>query len=178
MVSTTEVIVIFVFTLINIFFNWWISLRAKRLHGLFRFFAFECIFIIIVMNSSVWFKEPFSPPQIISWFLLVISIYSASTGFYLFYKLGKPEDQMEETVNLVTIGIYKYIRHPLYLSLITGGFGAMMKDPGTIQIILGCINFIALYVTARVEEKEMIAKFGNEYEAYMKKSRMFIPFII
>ena len=85
---------------------------------------------------------------------------------------------MEETVNLVTTGIYKYIRHPLYLSLIAGGFGAMMKDPGTFQIILGCINFISLFITARVEEKEMITKFMNEYEAYMKKTRMFIPFII
>ena len=101
MVSTTELIIIIIFTITNIFLAWWISLRAKWFHGIFRFFAFECIFILVVMNARAWFKDPFSTQQVISWVLLLISLYAAIAGFYLFYKLGKPEDQMEETINLV-----------------------------------------------------------------------------
>jgi len=178
MISTTELIIVFIFTICNIFFNWWISLRAKRYHAIFRFFAFECIFLLVILNYPVWFKYPFTWQQIVSWALLIICTYAAAVALYTYFKLGKPADQLEETVSLVTRGIYKYIRHPMYMSLIALGFGAMMKDPGNIQILLGVINFIALYVTARVEEKEMITKFGNEYETYMKKTEMFIPYIL
>ena len=65
-----------------------------------------------------------------------------------------------------------------YMSLIAGGFGVMMKDPGYVQLIIGSINLIAVYITARVEEKEMITKFGDEYKSYMNRTTMFIQFII
>jgi len=97
----------------------------------------------------------------------------------LLYRMGKPaEGHLERTTRLITTGLYGYIRHPLYLSLILGGFGAMAKDPGYLQILLAIINFIALIFTARVEEKEMIMKFGEEYREYMKKTKMFFPYIL
>ena len=85
---------------------------------------------------------------------------------------------MEETTQLIKSGLYRYIRHPLYLSLILGGFGVMMKDPDWIPILLSGVNLTALYLTARIEEKEMIKKFGKEYSVYIKKTKMFIPFIL
>ena len=99
-------------------------------------------------------------------------------GIYTYYKNGKPEDLLEESIKIVSTGIYKYIRHPMYMSLIAGGFGVMMKDPGYVQLIIGSVNLIAVWFTARVEEKEMIAKFGDEYKSYMNRTTMFIPFII
>jgi protein-S-isoprenylcysteine O-methyltransferase Ste14 len=54
----------------------------------------------------------------------------------------------------------------------------MFKDPGTCQIIFGVINIAALFLTARIEEKEMTAKFGHQYTDYMKETKMFLPFII
>ncbi len=43
---------------------------------------------------------------------------------------------MEETTALITSGLYRYIRHPLYLSLILGGFGVMMKDIKWLNLFL------------------------------------------
>ena len=54
----------------------------------------------------------------------------------------------------------------------------MIKDPGLVQFIFGFVNLVALYITARMEEKEMIARFGKEYKEYMKETKMFIPFIL
>ena len=96
----------------------------------------------------------------------------------MLYKMGKPtEGHLERTTKIVSTGLYGYIRHPLYLSLILLGFGAMAKDPGYPQIILAVINFIALYLTCRAEEGEMINKFGDEYREYMKRTKMFVPFV-
>jgi protein-S-isoprenylcysteine O-methyltransferase Ste14 len=65
----------------------------------------------------------------------------------------------------------------LYLSVFLLGTGIMLKDPGPIQLILGIINLVAVFITAKIEENEMISKFGDDYKLYMKESKMFIPFI-
>jgi protein-S-isoprenylcysteine O-methyltransferase Ste14 len=108
---------------------------------------------------------------------LLFSIYPVVTGYILLKRKGKPTVNFENTSVLVRSGIYRYIRHPLYLSIFLFGTGVMLKDPGPLQILLGVINLIAVYITARIEEGEMSAKFGNEYMDYMKETKMFIPFL-
>ncbi|MCU0461693.1 MAG: isoprenylcysteine carboxylmethyltransferase family protein [Bacteroidales bacterium] len=159
-------------------FSWYFSLREKRYHGIARFFSFESIFILVLLNWKVWFKDPFSGHQIISWILLFACIYPAIAGYLSLHKRGKPEDNhIERTTILVKSGIYKFIRHPLYCSLLVLGTGIMFKDPGKLQLILGAVNLLAIYFTARIEEKEMIKKFGPEYIQYMFETKMFIPFL-
>jgi protein-S-isoprenylcysteine O-methyltransferase Ste14 len=51
----------------------------------------------------------------------------------------------------------------------------MLKDTGNLQLALGAINLVAVYLTSRIEEKEMIARFGNDYIQYMGETKMFIP---
>jgi protein-S-isoprenylcysteine O-methyltransferase Ste14 len=100
------------------------------------------------------------------------------TGYLLLKRKGKPDSNFENTSLLVQSGIYGYIRHPLYLSIFLLGTGIMLKNPAPVQLVLGVINLLAVYITARIEEKEMIAKFGAEYIEYMKKTKMFIPLIL
>ena len=176
--NPTEWTIFGILTLSNIWLSWWLSLKHKRYHGIFRLIAFECIILLVICQYPVWFRDPFTWYQSISWILLAGSLLVAIFGFQLFYKHGQPEDQMEETTHLIKTGLYRYIRHPLYLSLILGGFGIMMKDPEWPQIIMSLINFIAMYLTGRVEEVEMIRKFGKEYASYMKETKMFFPYIL
>jgi protein-S-isoprenylcysteine O-methyltransferase Ste14 len=165
-------------TVLIILFSWFLSIKYKRYHGIARFFAFESVFILVLLNLKVWFIKPFSPLQIASWILLVLSIYVVTTGFALLKSKGKPDSNFENTSILVKSGIYKYIRHPLYLSILLLGTGVMLKNPAALQIVLGTINLIAVYITSRIEENEMIAKFGDDYRQYMTESKMFIPFIL
>jgi protein-S-isoprenylcysteine O-methyltransferase Ste14 len=53
----------------------------------------------------------------------------------------------------------------------------MFKDTGNLQLIFGAINLIAVYLTSRIEEKEMIARFGDAYRQYIGETKMFIPWI-
>ncbi len=165
-------------TAMIIAFSWIFSLKEKRYHGIARFFSFESIFILLILNIRHWFRDPFSHHQIISWILLFGSLYPAIAGYLLLKSRGKSEDSFENTTVLVKSGIYKYIRHPLYCSLLLLGTGVMFKDPRACQLILGAINLIAIYLTARIEEKEMASRFGESYLQYMKETRMFIPYIL
>lgn len=165
-------------TLIIIIFSWFYSIKEKRYHGITRFFSFETIFILVLLNYKTWFHDPFSGFQIVSWIFLLASVYPGIAGYLTLKKQGKSEKNFENTTVLVTSGIYKYIRHPLYCSLLLFGTGVMFKDPGKLQIILGAVNLLAIYFTARIEEKEMIGRFNEDYVAYMHKTKMFIPFIV
>ncbi|MGQ9620978.1 MAG: methyltransferase family protein [Bacteroidales bacterium] len=165
-------------TTILIILSWVISVKHGRYYGITRFFSFESIFILFLLNFRIWFSNPFSLQQIISWILLFLSLCMAIEGFRLLKTAGKPGRNFEETTILIKRGVYRYIRHPLYLSLFLLGTGIMFKNPGIKQIIPGTVNLLAVWITARIEEKEMIVKFGQEYCDYMKETRMFIPFLL
>jgi protein-S-isoprenylcysteine O-methyltransferase Ste14 len=165
-------------TVLIIIFSWFLSIKHKRFHGIPRFFAFESVYILTLLNYKVWFNDPFSAHQILSWILLTLSIYPVSAGYYLLKSKGNPDANFENTSRLVKSGIYGIIRHPLYLSVFLLGTGVMLKDLGSFQILLGIVNFLAIILTARIEEKEMITRFGDEYKIYMKNTKMFIPFIV
>ena len=165
-------------TLFIILFSWFLSIKYRRYHGIARFFAFESVFILTLLNYKVWFHNAFSVMQIISWILLFLSVYVVVTGYLLLKRKGNSTINFENTSVLVKSGIYSYIRHPLYLSIFLLGTGIVLKNPGAIQIALGGINLIAVYITARIEENEMIAKFGQDYRQYMTETKMFIPYIV
>ena len=165
-------------TVIIILFSWFFSVRHKRYHGIPRFFAFESIYLLILINLKVWFHDPFSLNQIFSWILLILSAYAGIAGFMLLKVKGKSSGNFENTTTLVKSGIYRLIRHPLYLSLFLLGTGVMMKRPVAEELVLGAVNLFAIYFTALVEEKEMAEKFGSEYKEYMKETKMFIPFLL
>jgi protein-S-isoprenylcysteine O-methyltransferase Ste14 len=165
-------------TIAIMIFSWFLSIKYKRYHGIARFFSFESIFLLILFNYHIWFRNPFSLLQIISWILLILSLIIAVDGFYILKKRGKADGNFENTTVLIKSGVYGYIRHPLYLSLILLGFGIVLKDAGTKQLVFGLVNLAAIYLTARIEEKEMNSKFGNEYAEYIKKTWMFLPFIL
>jgi len=153
------------------------SLLNPRSHGFFRFFAFESLLALILLNAEHWFRDIFSPLQIISWLLLLASLIMAVHGFYLLHAVGRAKNGIENTQTLVRLGAYKYIRHPLYCSLLLFGLGALFKNPALISGILALIACAFLFAAAKVEEAENLRKFGTDYSKYMKTTRMFIPFI-
>jgi len=164
-------------TVIIIVFSWFFSIKAKRYHGIARFFSFESIFILFLMNYRFWFRDALNWHQIISWIFLIGSIYPGIAGYLTLKRQGKAKENFENTTVLVRSGIFRYIRHPLYCSLLLLGTGIMFKEPGTLQVVAGIINIIAIYFTARIEEKEMIVRFRDQYIDYMKDTKMFIPFL-
>ena len=154
------------------------SLLKLRAHGFYRFFAFECLLGLILLNADYWFRKPFSPFQIVSWLLLLGSILMAAHGFYVLKAIGKPQKGIEDTTRLVRRGAYKYIRHPLYTSLLLLGWGALLKNISVLSVVFVLLITVFVFATARIEEAENRKKFGAAYIEYTKSTKMFIPFVL
>lgn len=155
----------------------WPSLRNWHSHGFYRFFAFEAILLLFLLNVGYWFETPLAPLKIVAWVLLIVSLFLVVHGFHLLRVIGQPEGDFENTTNLVTIGAYQYIRHPLYSSLLFLAWGIFFKQVSLTATTLVLVTTVSLVATAKVEEAENIQKFGDEYAEYMRKTRMFIPFL-
>ena len=177
---------VIVFVVVSVGLAWLsrISLRDFRSHGFHRFFFFESILALILLNVDHWFYEPFSIHQIISWLLLITSLFLVIHGSILLHKVGKPDNKrddpsligIEKTTALVTVGAYRYIRHPIYSAGLFGAWGVFFKQPSWVGVSLAMITTFFLTMTAKREEAENIRFFGAAYQSYMKQTKMFIPF--
>ncbi len=176
--NVIEFLLLAIGTIVLVIVSWRVSIKAGRYHGVYRFISFEIIVVLVLLNWRAWFTDPFSVRQIVSWILLTMSIVPAALGFHSLQVHGRAQIQFENTQALVTSGIYRYIRHPMYLSLMLLGSGVCLKDPTESVIGLGVINCASLVATSLREEKEMVEKFGQEYVDYMSRSTMFIPYMI
>jgi protein-S-isoprenylcysteine O-methyltransferase Ste14 len=158
-----------------ILFSWRFSIRARRYHGIARFFAFESILALLLLNGRYWLIRPCSGYQILSWIFLFASIPPAVLGTGLLIRDGKPDGDLENTTRLVTSGIYRHIRHPLYLSVGLLGLGIFLKNVTLETALLAVLVASAVTVTALVEEEEMKVRFGEAYSEYMNNTKRFIP---
>ena len=78
----------------------------------------------------------------------------------------------EEPVKMVSSGLYKYSRNPMYLGVITivAGQGLFFQYSNVLWYALSLFvifNFVAIFI----EEPHLEEKFGEEYRAYKKKTR-------
>jgi len=84
---------------------------------------------------------------------------------------------IEKTTELITVGAYRYIRHPLYSSGLFGTWGVFFKHPSWMGICLTIITTFFLTMTAKIEEAENIRYFGEAYQSHMKHTKMFLSYL-
>lgn len=78
---------------------------------------------------------------------------------------------------LITYGIYRFTRNPIYLGGIIVSFGIPVfasSLPG--HLIMSALNPVILY-RIRLEERLLIEEFGDSYRHYMMATRKLLPFI-
>jgi protein-S-isoprenylcysteine O-methyltransferase Ste14 len=161
------------------------SLLHLRSHGFYRFLAWEAILAGVLLNLDGWFADPFAWYQLISWLLLLISLYLLVYSLVLLKRAGQQDAQragdalleFEKTTRLVTHGLYRYIRHPMYSSLLFLAWGVFFKSPSPLDALIALAATLALVATAHTEETENLRFFGSAYREYMGRTRRFIPFI-
>ena len=185
---TSPIIEAILFLIFSVPLVWvsWRSLSNVHNHGLHRLISWECILWLLIKNYSYWFVDQVSVHQIVSWTCLLVSLGMLIPGVISLKRTGKADAnrkddalyEFEKTTQLVEIGIFKYVRHPLYSSLLFLTWGIFFKRPDLFLGIVSLVSTAFLFLTALFEEKEDLRQFGGSYSAYKKKTKMFIPFLV
>lgn len=78
---------------------------------------------------------------------------------------------------LVTDGLYRHIRNPIYLAEILRNLGLVMIFSSIYGSLLILLASILLLFRINLEEKILLAEFGEEYEEYKRNTKKIIPYI-
>ena len=105
--------------------------------------------------------------------LMLIGVVLVIVGWRVIHKRFWSKEESEG--ELVTDGIYHYIRHPQYTGFFFFFFG-MILDWATLPLlVMWPILVVIYYRLARMEEGHMQEQFGQAYHAYKAQTGMFLP---
>lgn len=89
-----------------------------------------------------------------------------------------PSLEINAKQSLVTGGIYRSIRHPMYASQLLWGLAQALLLQNWIAGLAGLASFLPLYlVRVPREERMMLEHFGDDYQAYMEQTGRIMPWL-
>jgi protein-S-isoprenylcysteine O-methyltransferase Ste14 len=114
---------------------------------------------------------------------LVAGVLCLVIGLWLFYRshadLGTNWSitlEVREQHRLITQGVYRHIRHPMYLAIALYSIGQALVIPNWVAGPSNLIAFaILLALRLSAEERMMVEEFGDEYAAYSARTKRLIP---
>jgi len=81
---------------------------------------------------------------------------------------------LKTEAQLVTNGLYKFIRHPIYTAVMTIALGILCERFSISTLIIFIITLAFFYLKSGFEEKLLLSRF-NDYRSYKEKTGRFIP---
>ena len=157
----------------------------RRQEGLFILLALRPIgvagmagLIAFLINPAwmAWASVPL--PVWLRWSGVGIGLIAGSLLTWTFRSLGK---NLTDTVvtrkehTLVTTGPYRWVRHPFYTSVALAFLANSLAAANGFLFLTGGLVFMLLVMRTRKEEENLLARFGNEYGKYMKRTGRFVP---
>ena len=136
--------------------------------------------LVYLINPKWMAWSKIGLPDGVRWLGVGIGVLCVAGIYWLFSSIGSgitPTSATRKEHKLVTSGPYRWIRHPLYTigASLFISFG-MMADNWFIAA-LGILTFILMAIRTPKEEANLIAKFGDEYRAYIKITGRFLPYL-
>jgi len=144
------------------------------------FAGYAGIPVLYLATSWLSFGDyPFQP------ILFLAGIAASAGSLWLFWRshadLGRNFSiklVIREQHALVTTGVYRLIRHPMYASALLWSLGQAFLLPNWMTGLAGLLGFCVLYFgRVRREETLMLKTFGDDYREYMMHTRRLVPYI-
>lgn len=86
--------------------------------------------------------------------------------------------EIRDKHKLISGGLYRFIRHPMYSSFLLIGLAQAFLLPNWIAGLSGLVGFAVLFfMRVDVEERMMLDAFGEEYRIYSGRTKRIIPYI-
>lgn len=84
---------------------------------------------------------------------------------------------IREDHQLITHGIYRFTRHPIYLGVIIAAIGLPVYASNLLGLMIMSAMIPVFLIRIRIEERLLTEEFGDAYRAYQQTTRKLIPFI-
>lgn len=168
-----EFIILITWIVLMIYFMRWLVWAIKEKS---KYEASMCLAMTLYFTSimlSIYFKQVYD-----NILLFVFGMTICGFGIFIFIsqliimkKLGQGEN-WEDTKILIIKGWFKYMRHPMYFGLAIANIGIILGISTLLTLILAPTSILFCLLSSIWEDQENLEKFGNSYEEYKKKVKL------
>ncbi|MGH9384342.1 MAG: methyltransferase family protein [Vicinamibacterales bacterium] len=157
----------------------------RRQEGLFMLATLRPIGAAFWLGVIAWMVDPgwmgwssVSLPVWVRWTGVGVIAIGCGLLVWTFRSLGK---NLTDTVvtrqehSLVLHGPYRWIRHPLYDSAALLTMAISLIAANWFFFVTGVVLLCLLIIRTRTEEENLVARFGDNYRRYMKRTGRFLP---
>jgi protein-S-isoprenylcysteine O-methyltransferase Ste14 len=150
--------------------------RSRGLaHYVAYFFFLPYLFIAARPGPEIDVPEP------VRWVGLALVVLGIGVALWAIATLGRHYDlelEIHRDHELVRVGPYRFVRHPIYTGLALHFAGACLAT-GNLLLAVGTllVTFPSLYLRARTEERLRRERFGAAYDAYAREVGMLVPLL-
>ncbi len=123
-----------------------------------------------------YFKIPLSSPLRLA--ATGVTLTSLPFLYWIHYHLGtfwSSDLEVQEEHQLVTSGLYQWIRHPMYTALLLFYAGTSLTAANWLVLIPNFASIIIMLSRIEKEEEMLFRKFGEEYLDYMESTGTLLP---
>ena len=121
--------------------------------------------------------QPITIMQIIGITLTGLGLVIAIVARKILADNWSSDVELKKDHKLITKGVYKYVRHPIYTGIDLMGLGAIIVDQSLFVTFFYICMIIFLLFKMKKEEALLLKHFPKEYPSYIKKTKALIPFI-
>lgn len=135
------------------------------------FFGASALLVATWLLYFLWLHDHSFPSLVsVGWVALVCGLMLIFLAIRTLRVLGRPGagQAFAHTTSLVVRGIYAVVRHPLYLGWVLIFFAVMFFSQHWLVLSLAALGSGCAYGMARLEDRELVERFGVAYERYMR----------
>ena len=140
--------------------------------------AAACLVVALALHALVpasRFPFPFAGHQVVGAFVTLCGLTLSSIGIRHFRRAGTTVEPFGTPTALVTTGVYRVTRNPMYLGIVLTLFGIALYV-ATLPMLLAPLAFFAIMNASQIPREEALlsALFGQEYAAYRRRTRRWL----
>lgn len=141
-------------------------------------YSYILVLLQFVFITFLFLEHGFRTPSILA---LLIFLLGGGFGLYTL-KCNTISNfniipEIKENAALITTGAYRYIRHPMYFSVLVMMLGVVVSKPTLLSLFIYVLLVITLFLKAHKEETLWMEQ-SSEYKNYMRKTKRIIPFVL
>ena len=178
--------------LLVVWFYWWLTTAWYRPLGLASKYSrrgvgmtlilipMYLIMLVVIPWEYRHYTGPIPRNGLLAWLGLALLVAGALLGAWAMriqsgtytMRLNVASDQ-----KLIKTGPYAIVRHPGYLGNIIAVFGLSLALSSLVGVALTVVAVVGILIRIRREEQMLLAEFGDQYRAYMQRTRQLLPLI-